>query len=283
MFPGELVAAVNDSFEPKFGMASLVDAKCIISPDTPEDIQNYLSAATFQSMASGEVTNLPIKYKVAKSMQWPVPSIWASNMPGRWKDKCGAIQRRIWYLLFGKLVLNRDTSLKVRIIEQELATLFTRCILKYFEKIEEVGSDDVWKHAPDNVLETKDNLSVFTNPLEDFLENGSNVYQIVFSPGVITPMSRLQQAYANFMEFGVHKRKGACIGRDHYPLTKRGYKVVTQHLCKICGTKVSIKNCGDHYDRRNRTRRCVVENLEIIHTRDNEPEANGSEFIVDVN
>ena len=155
MFPGELVAGVNDSFEPKFGIASLVDAKCIISPDTPENVQDYLSAATFQSMASGEVTNLPIKFKVAKSVQWPVPSIWASNMPGRWKDKCGAIQRRIWYLLFGKLVEKRDTSLRARIIEQELATLFTRCILQYFAKIEEVGSDDVWNHAPEGVTEAK--------------------------------------------------------------------------------------------------------------------------------
>lgn len=279
MFPGELVASVSDTFEKKFGLYALSEAKCIISPDTPQDIQDFLSAASFQSLASGEVMNMPIKNKRAKtSGVWTVPSIWASNMPGRWKDKAGAIQRRIWYISFSKLVTARDTTLKRRILEQELSTIFVRCILKYFSKIDEVGSNDVWNHAPDSVSETKSNLAVYTNPLEEFIENGSHIYQLIYKPGAQTLLSKLQQAYANFMEFGVHKRKGASIGSDYYPLTKRGFIVKQKSLCKVCGTTaVNKKTCGDHYDRRNRTRRTVIENLEIIRTRE---DTDSNDFVV---
>ncbi len=267
MYPGDLASAITDTFEPKFGLNALMESKCVISPDTPEDVQNYLSAATFQSMCTGEIMSTVAKYKTAKSEVWKQASIWASNQPGKWPDKAGAIYRRVMYFLFQKLVKVRDTTLKARIITNELPVIFIRCILTYFSLLEEVGPEDVWSHVPSCMTRVKENLAMFTNPLEDFIRNGSDFYQIIFKQGSMTPLSQLEQAFSNFMKFGIHKKHNASIGRDYYPLTKHGYSVETIVTCKVCCRPVNMANCGDHYDRLNRTRRVMVINMEIINTR----------------
>jgi hypothetical protein len=267
MYPDDLTAAITDAFEPRFGFSGIADAKCVISPDTPENIQNVISAASFQAMCTGDIMNMPCKYYTASSGIWRRPSIWASNQPGKWPDKAGAIYRRVMYFLFEKLVDKRDTTLRMRIIQNELSTIFIRCLLAYFDLIKEVGTHDIWIHAPVHMASVKEDLSIFTNPLEEFIRNGSDFYQIIFKPGAQTPMTQLEQAFSNFMKYGMHKKPNATIGRDYYPLTKHGYLVQAVSTCKICCKPVNMANCGDHFDRRNRTRRVMVINMEIVNPR----------------
>jgi len=265
MFPRDMTAAITDTFEQKFGTHALKKAKCIISPDTPENIHHLLSATTFQSMITGDPMSTVGKYKTAKSGKWRAPSIWASNHPASWPDKSGAVSRRIAYSLFQRLVVDRDTTLKQRIIKDELATIFIRSLMTYHRLVRVVGKEDFFKKCPAPMVAARDAIATETNPLEEFIQNGSATIVVVPCPGATLPFHRFEEAYTRFLDSDpkYKGKKGNAIGRDHYVFNKHGYSVEIVSSCKICAKPANRANCGEHFDRRNRTNRRVIYGLDL--------------------
>lgn len=270
MYPGDLTSSINGTFEPKFGYAALTACKCIVSPDTPENLQDYISAQSFQSMISGDKMSIAVKFGTAHCIDWKVPTIWASNSPPGFNDKHCAIERRVFYFLCSRLVQSRDTTLFQKILENELATIFVRCVAEYFALLERVQHHDIWEHVPAILQKNANALSAFTNPLESFLQNGNDWFQIIYEVGAITKLEDLEQAYSNYMQFGLRRQKGARIGRDYHPLTKNGYLVEQRRLCKICDQPASVLNCGDHYNKNNRRNVWLVINMRLLRKKDND-------------
>lgn len=268
MFPADLVFGLNGSFERTFGYAALASAKVIISPETPRNLPDFLPGAIFQSMVTGDLVPIPVKFGQPKSIYWKTPGIWAGNDPFQYKDSKGQIARRVVYVVFDKVVTVRDTSMEDNIIADELPTILIRCVSKYFDLLSLVGDADVDNFLPPALKNAQDELSSFTNPLESFIQNGSDFYKILKKKGASTKMTDLDKAYANFMEFGPFKQKGQYIGRDYYPLIKNGFTVVSTRVCKMCDQKVSRKNCGDHYDPTNRKRLVVIEGMQLERAKD---------------
>lgn len=269
MFPRDLRVALAANFEKQFGFSALASAKVIISPETPKTLPQFFEPAIFQSMITGDEVPIPIKYGQPRSIIWKTPAIWAGNDPFTFPDKMGQIARRVTYFVFEKPVEARDTSMAETIIAQELPTVMMRCIFRYFKLLDIVNNGDVDKFLPPSLRHAQDELSAFTNPLECFIQNGSEYYKILQIEGSETKLSELESAFSNYMEFGPFKQKGQTIGRDYYPLLKNGFKVVSSRVCKVCDLKFSKRNCGSHWALSNRKRLFVVQNMQLVALKQN--------------
>lgn len=267
LFPADLCGAITASFEPRFGLQALCKKRVLITADTPVDIHRLLSAADFQSMVSGEEVSIARKGMVAiPAHKWTSPMLNASNAPAKWEDAAGSIKRRIWHFIFESLVQQLDTQFASIITTQELPYLFRRVIQIYHDKRLLVGHGDIWKFAPPMVLRAKDELCVVTDPLTEFINNGSRYFQCIYVQGAVTTLADLNAAFNKFME---HERKikGKIIGRDFYPLRKAGFEVVRANRCKVCQKSPSMLNCGDHYNIRNKHMVRVVNHMELVDNR----------------
>ncbi len=108
-------------------------------------------------MVMGEMVYVGRKSKVALSnVEWKTPPFGAGNeLPDYKVDKSGSISRSMVVVLFTQL----KTSLKRRIIDNELMTFVLRCILKsgHRETARRLGPVDFWtKFVPCELREVQD-------------------------------------------------------------------------------------------------------------------------------
>jgi phage/plasmid-associated DNA primase len=204
-FPDDLAGSITATYEPKFGLSALCTKRVLITADTPINIHQLLSAADFQSMVSGDKVGVARKNDLAiPYYKWHAPLIFASNGPAMWADAAGSIKRRCWHFMFQNLVDNLDTNFFEIITTVELPYLFRRFIHMYHTKRAVVGSADIWKFAPPMVVSARDELCVVTDPLTEFINNGSRYFQCTYKIGAVTTLTELNSAYNKFME---HERK----------------------------------------------------------------------------
>ena len=265
MFPPKSVGAITAGKEASFGYESLHRRRLVVIPDMPSNFSKVLHQQDFQSMISGEPVSIARKNKVAVTDEdWKVPILGATNIYPDYKDESGSISRRLLVVPFTTLVKGRDTTLLDRIVKDELVLVMLRCLEKYRQLREQIGTDEPWKHMPPTLLKAREDVKTNTSPLASFLKDGDSRCQILFKEGHITPLQALNKAFSNYMRFTHKKEKVAGIGSDYFPLKSAGFQVNTVKICKTCGKKASKDTCGDHYSSKNRANKVVVENMEIL-------------------
>ena len=73
------IGCINESYEIKYGLASLYDKDIIVCDDLPKNISAIFPQQTFQSCITGGKVSTAVKNKEAITMDWKVPMLWAGN------------------------------------------------------------------------------------------------------------------------------------------------------------------------------------------------------------
>jgi len=263
MFPKSQVGCITSSMEEKFGLMAFMNKRVVFAPDLPWNIHKLLSAADFQSMVTGEVISFAIKGKPAVTKRWTSPMLWVGNKHPQWRDAAGSIVRRIAPFWCKTLVLNRDVTIKGKILTNELVAIMMRCIFAYRNYVSSNGIADFWVRAPLALQNAQSDIRVATSDLTDFLTNGSSYYQIVKKIGSQTTLAELGKAFSYFMEYD-KKKRGVLMGTDLFPIKAAGFIVKSSTKCKICQLSCNKRNCGDHFHRQNKRNVHVIVDMEII-------------------
>jgi hypothetical protein len=264
MFPVGSAGAVSSNQEQQFGLEALYTKRVVMFPDVPKKITKVLAQQLWQSMCSGEMVPIAGKYKMAKTnVRWTAPMVGAANWLPDYEDKCGQVARRMGLFHFDVTVPRTDGELKTKIVRAEIVTVLLRCIAKYRAKADADGWEKFDSICPEQMKQNRSSIAVDTNPLAAFIANGDDRYQIAFKEGAVTSLVNLSMVFSKHM-LNVHKKHGVSIGDDFQPITSAGFTHRTKNVCKVCDQPVSRVNCADHYSTKNRLKRTVFENMEII-------------------
>lgn len=258
IFPPGSVGVLTATMEKKFGLENLYKKRLVIGPDVPRELRSLLAQTDFQSMVSGEGVSIARKNQVAVNEEdWTAPMLFAANELPNYKDNSGSISRRTVVFEFINLIKTRDTLLKTKILKDEKVNILIRCLVRYMKLREEIGGKDFWKCMPDELQRVQADVKEASNPLAEFLANGSDYYQVLHKKGEITTLTALDTAYGAWMKFSQQK-PGEKIGNDRHPIKAAGFVLEQQNLCKVCDQKLSKTNCGGHYNPQNRRKKWVI-------------------------
>ncbi len=166
------VAVMGNNIERKFGLEPIFDKLLYIAPEVKGNFG--LEQAEFQSIISGESIPVNKKNKVAVSIPWKVPGMFAGNEVPQYTDNSGSISRRILTFMFNKKVKKGDTQLGNK-LEREIGYLIQACNRAYLEKVNNHGSEDVWNVVPGYFIDSRDQMAETTNALAGFLRNTDHV------------------------------------------------------------------------------------------------------------
>ena len=265
MFPDGSVGCISSNQEKQFGLESLCDKRLVQFPDVPEKLSKVLDQQLWQSMASGEKVPIIRKNKLAcTTKKWTPPCIAAANYLPDYKDKCGQVARRLALVVFETQVPKTDGGLKQKIVKDELVVVLLRCIAKYRTMVDAgAGWSSFDKVCPAKMTEHRADIGVQTNHLAAFIQNGDDRYQIVHTEGRVTSLTKLNMVFSSHMR-NVHKIRDADIGQDHHAIVSHGFKKEIKNLCKICDKPMSKTGCLGHYNTKNRTKKTVFVDMEIV-------------------
>jgi phage/plasmid-associated DNA primase len=245
------IGCINESYEIKYGIASLYDKDIIVCDDLPKNISQVFPQQTFQSCVTGGLVASAVKNKDAMEVQWKVPMLWAGNWFPDYLDK-GQISRRLLTANFEKIVNNPDPSLKKRIIETELPALMYKCLL-FYKKMIEHGNVEVWKFCPEYFVEQKEELRLERNPFFKFLLENSE-----YKEGNVVSMDELRDNFSNWLGKKVHKLDNGTIKQ-----VNSDFEIVKIQHCKHCN-KEHKRGCCEMYNSKDRTTKNVVRNIKLI-------------------
>lgn len=155
-----------------------------------------LDQAQFQSMVSGEPTQIDRLYKSSLSVVWKIPGILAGNEPGGWIDNSGSISRRILLFYADRRVHEKDPHLDKK-IKMEMGNLIHKCCSSYLGAVDAYGHLDIWETYTDedgvkrNILpqffhDNKKRLQELTHPLVSFLRNEQKIIVVADDKSAFT-------------------------------------------------------------------------------------------------
>ena len=124
------------------------DKELIVSPEMPDNMAQQLASDKFKKMVCGEIVAVPIKHAVAETVKWRVPMLMCGNDYPRYRDERGSVSKRLAIFCFTRYVDTQDSSLKHRIITEELSRLVVKCLLAYRLLLERTGTDGFWTRCP---------------------------------------------------------------------------------------------------------------------------------------
>ena len=245
------VGCINESYEVKYGLASLYDKDIIVCDDLPKNISSIFPQQTFQSCVTGGKVSTAVKNKEAITMDWKVPMLWAGNWLPDYLDK-GQVSRRLLTANFEKIVNKPDPSLKKRILENELPAFIYKC-LSYYKKMIEQNDLDIWNICPAYFLEQKEELRIERNPFYKFLLENTRYHK----DNTIT-MEELRNSFGEWIGKKIHKLDLGTIKQ-----VNSEFEIVKINVCKKCGNEHK-KGCCESYERRSCSSKYIIKNIELI-------------------
>ena len=144
MFPVGEVASYDSGRQQIFGLEDIYDKRLLLFPDIPARLYLVLHEDKMCTMVSGESL---CKNKTALE----VPALLAGNHIPSYKDVVGRIVR--WFLIFpfNTLIQHKDTTLKSRILRDELPKIILNCLACYHTMREQVGKGQLRSCLPDTL------------------------------------------------------------------------------------------------------------------------------------
>ena len=268
------IGSISSNSETTFGLQNLYDKRVVICPDIPHNIKKTLEASLLQSMVSGEQVNVPRKNLTALCVDFKAPMLWAGNYLPNYIDKSRSVSRRMATFKVNNEVKEKDTTLKQKIIENEIVALFIKFLTSYHklrDKVKNITFED-WGR--------KLNIDYFDKQMEEFRRESDLLYQFITNPpgvnktrnsniwieykeGEITELETLKKKFKAFLNYkhGIQSYRWSNTS-DHSTLRKEGYLIKRLHICAGCNKK-AVKGCCDNFNRNNRRRKFVIENMVI--------------------
>ena len=245
------IGCINESYEVKYGLASLYDKDIIVCDDLPKNVSSIFPQQTFQSCITGGKVSTAVKNKEAITMDWKVPMLWAGNWLPDYLDK-GQVSRRLLTANFEKIVNKPDPSLKKQILENELPAFIYKC-LSYYKKMIEQNDLDIWNICPEYFLEQKEELRIERNPLYKFLLENTR-----YKKDNVVTMEELRNSFGEWIGKKIHKLDLGTIKQ-----VNSDYDIVKINICKYCNNEHK-KGCCNNYTSKGRSSKNIVKNIEFI-------------------
>lgn len=245
------VGCINESYEIKYGLSSLLDKDIIVCDDLPKNISSIFPQQTFQTCVTGGKVSTAVKNKDAVTVDWTVPMLWAGNWYPDYIDK-GQISRRLLTANFEKIVNKPDPSLKKRILENELPTFIYKCLL-YYKRLIEHNDLDIWNICPEYFLNQKEELRIERNPLYKFLLENTK-----YKKDNVVFLNDLKTEFSNWIGKKINK-----LDLGTFYQVNSEYVIEKLKICKNCLNEHK-KGCCENYDSKQRTTTNIVKNIELV-------------------
>lgn len=245
MFSRGEVASYDSGRQQTFGLEDIYDKRLLLFPDIPKRLDVVLPEDKMCSMVSGESISIPRKNKTALNITWEVPALLAGNHVPSYQDVGGRIARRFVVFNFNTLIKDKDTTLRSRILRDELPKIVLHCLANYHDLLEKVGAGQLRNFLPRAMRETEDEMRTETSPLYNFIVNGDDHYTITHDKTSKVRLEELRKAFQNHVRFTLRREKEVKWTGDHNPIKAAGYEVKRCNMCKVCNAVDPSKGTCD--------------------------------------
>lgn len=246
------VGIINDSFEKKYGLSYLYNKDIVVCDDLPKKIHEILPQQTFQSMITNGLVSTAAKNKDAIQIKWTIPLLFAGNWFPSYIDK-GQISRRLLVANFEKNVYTQDTSLKQKILDNELPNFIYKCTLYYKELLQENYNKSIWDICPDYFKEQQEELRIERNPLYKFLLENT-----CYEADSQISLNDIKTHFAGWLGKSVSKLDNGTFGQ-----VNSNYVIGTMNICKSCKNRHK-KGCCESYQRLNVSKTKIIINIKFV-------------------
>lgn len=154
---------------------------------------------------------------------------------------------------FEKLVYNPDTSLKAKILKNELPAFINKCLHYYKKMLENSNNKTIWQICPEYFLDQQEELKMERNPLYKFLMENTR-----YKENNTVLMADIKEEYNNLIGFNgkkVHK-----LDNGTFSQVNKEYLIEKKIIYKSCN-KEANKNCYNEYNNKNRSGKVIIRNL----------------------
>jgi phage/plasmid-associated DNA primase len=274
LFSTRMKGTINSTLEKTFGLQTLYNKRIVISPDIPVKLSERLDATTLQSMISGESVSVAVKNGEARDVIWKPQLLFAGNFLPDYCDKSGSVSRRLAIVDMGKKVINKEASLKTKILTEELGLLlvkFVKAYAFYIKKFGEIVFEDWGKKfnidyfdkAREEFKQESDILYAFLTASPGTNETKSSNIWIEHKEGEITPLENLKKTFKTYAKIKHNNQNYKWSNTsDNSTLEALGYDIITLNICASCGKKAQ-KGCCDNYSTSNRRKKVVIKHMVI--------------------
>lgn len=275
MFAPDKVGVVDSSHEAVFGLQSMYEKELVVSSEIPDNMARMLASDKFKKMVCGEKVEVPIKHAVAETITWRVPMIMCGNDYPRYRNERGAVSKRLAIFSFTRYVDIQDSSLKNRIIDEELSRLVVKSLLAYRQLLHHTGTTGFWMRCPSyfrdttaSMHETTDHVHMFLtighgdNIWFDRAANARKVMYFVQRPGHTLWMEEFKKKFYDYMRFR-HPLVKHRWSKDYSTFKRLGYVVERRNMCRAC-KRSAVIGCCDDYSHANRSNVDIITNIVCI-------------------
>lgn len=168
-FEFEDVTAVGNITEIVFGLESFIGKFMAVATDINSKFT--MDSCYWKSITTGERLKINRKNNLAITAKLIASWIMAGNAMPAWKEDAGSIARRLALLRFIVSVKKVDTTIKTKILRQELGKLLVKMNRAYRECVIEVGTKAVHEVWPRYFNESVKKMQLQFSPLGNFLHS----------------------------------------------------------------------------------------------------------------
>lgn len=267
MFPEGMCGVIDDQFEDPFGLNNLYKNLCNFICDGTKKLATKLSIGTFKSIVTAEKLCISAKFKNATNTDWHVPLVIAANEE-IYPDVEGSIHRRIAHFGFRTCVQNRNTSLVADCKKSEIAFVFLRCIFAYRRRCQFFLGCGYWEVICNTQLrDEKEDRVRISNPFDEWINNGGgNGTRLSYKLNNVTKVSDLKMRFEDYVSEELRADKIKLTNDEiARSVVKLGYLFDKKvNICRRCKKVCTMKNCGDHWDKANRTNTAGIINMQMV-------------------
>jgi hypothetical protein len=145
-----------------------------LGDELDEDCQ--LDLTHLLKMVSGDTITAARKNQDPVFLEWPHHMWFSGNEIPAWKNKAGALIRRVVNIVFEKKVLAKHKDLKLGDkLGDEIPLIMLKCTRAYLDLANRHGQHDFWSFCPNYFKQTKKQLATMTDIMRRFMEQCGDI------------------------------------------------------------------------------------------------------------
>ncbi|GMF65809.1 unnamed protein product [Phytophthora lilii] len=259
-FASDQVGILSNSHQEQFGLEEY-SHKQVLCCDDMDNLAKTLPKADFLSMATRGSISCPVKGKQRSVIvpDWNIGTILNSNKLPNYKDESGEVIRRFMVANFENIIPEerKNTNLENAFKDQEFGVFLHRCrstYLKFYSKYKNKG---VESFCPVSFIENRNLLRMATNNTYQFISE-----KCTYEEGASISVSQLNKALKAYIKerYEMKQTPKDTINISNLMLVDTRFVEKKLNICKSC-RKAHIKGCCDKYNRLNRSKSHVIQNI----------------------
>ena len=171
---------ISNNIDKKFGIKPHANKFMVLAPEISENFQ--MEQTDWQLLVEGGHNTYAEKYKNDETINWKIHMTMGGNKMFKFKNNSGSVSRRAAVTKFTKKVIKTDTGVDSR-LEEEMAKIIKLCVSGYHWAVNEYGKAGIWDILPNYFKETKEDMEINTNSLQNYLKSG----KVTFGKGLYVP------------------------------------------------------------------------------------------------